>query len=697
MGVTRGRLNRRALAVAVALAMAWQGFGIETASLGAQSPGAASEAAPFVAGVILVGLRQPGPAAPGRIAAEAAPAVDELARQWGVVTAGPLFPLGPTARVTSALGASAPAETVRVYRARLQATESVEAGVARLRQLPDVAYAEPDYVAHILATLGDPLYPDQWGLARVAAPAAWDLQTGLATVPIAIVPGGLRRPRDRGRRHGPGRCQGRHVELRPVGRSGGAWRGDHDDVPGRDVGRHVGHVDGRAVRGWRGRPRAEPSAGVVADVDAAIFVQGPSEPTVTGPILRRNRITQNLQMAIQVWASKATIEGNLIADNDGGVGLSAVVFRNNTVTNNRPSPACATVQDEKGAPRDVSAVVCVKSAEADVSGNNILRNRDDSKWSGGFAMAGMPSGSTFSAARNYWGTTNADDVAGMVFDQSDAFNQGFSIVVESDVPIIAERAMYFGSSPQWRGGHESAGVPAPSPRWSLPEGATGPYFDTYVLVANPNDEAVAVTFTFLLGGANTGTTYAKTVTVGPNARYTLNLEDLAITDGFARMADTAVSTSVEATRPIVVERAMYWPGGSATWTEAHNGFGVVATATTWGLSEGRVGGTHGFETFVLLANPDPTLDAQVRATLLRESGAPITQTMTVPAASRYNVWVNADVPGLAPGERFGVVIESLPVAGAPAGVPISVERAMYWDSGTEHWAGGTNAPATKLR
>jgi subtilisin family serine protease len=191
MGVTRGRLNRRALAVAVALAMAWQGFGIETASLGAQSPGAASEAAPFVAGVILVGLRQPGPAAPGRIAAEAAPAVDELARQWGVVTAGPLFPLGPTARVTSALGASAPAETVRVYRARLQATESVESGVARLRQLPDVAYAEPDYVAHILATPGDPLYPDQWGLARIAAPAAWDLQTGLATVPIAIVDSGM--------------------------------------------------------------------------------------------------------------------------------------------------------------------------------------------------------------------------------------------------------------------------------------------------------------------------------------------------------------------------------------------------------------------------------------------------------------------------------------------------------------------------
>jgi hypothetical protein len=44
-----------------------------------------------------------------------------------------------------------------------------------------------------------------------------------------------------------------------------------------------------------------------------------------------------------------------------------------------------------------------------------------------------------------------------------------------------------------------------------------------------------------------------------------------------------------------------------------------------------------------------------------------------------------------------VLIESQPVAGAPDGVPISVERAMYWIAGGIGWAGGTNATTTKLR
>ena len=46
----------------------------------------------------------------------------------------------------------------------------------------------------------------------------------------------------------------------------------------------------------------------------------------------------------------------------------------------------------------------------------------------------------------------------------------------STAPIIAERAMYFGASPLWKGGHESAGVTAPSRSWFLAEGATGETF-----------------------------------------------------------------------------------------------------------------------------------------------------------------------------------------------------------------------------
>ena len=274
-------------------------------------------------------------------------------------------------------------------------------------------------------------------------------------------------------------------------------------------------------------------------------------------------------------------------------------------------------------------------------------------------------------------------------------NRGFATVIDSDVPIIAERAMYFGALPFWKGGHESAGVPAPAQEWSLAEGATGSYFDTYLLVANPNDSATAVTFRFLLGGEFEGQTYSKTVQLAPNSRYTLNPESLVDTDGFTDLADAAVSTFVSATQPIVVERAMYWPGGADTWTEAHNSFGVTETGTRWGLSEGRVGGSRRFQTYVLLANATDT-DAVVRLTFMREAGSAIVQTVGVRAHSRYNVYVNGHVPGLLDGERFGVLVESQATAGAPGGVPISVERAMYWDTPTEGWAGGTNATAVRL-
>ena len=38
-------------------------------------------------------------------------------------------------------------------------------------------------------------------------------------------------------------------------------------------------------------------------------------------------------------------------------------------------------------------------------------------------------------------------------------------------------------------GHESAGVTAPATQWFLAEGATGDYFDLFILIANPQADA----------------------------------------------------------------------------------------------------------------------------------------------------------------------------------------------------------------
>ena len=82
-------------------------------------------------------------------------------------------------------------------------------------------------------------------------------------------------------------------------------------------------------------------------------------------------------------------------------------------------------------------------------------------------------------------------------DDADLVNTSFGAHVVFDLPGVAERAMYFGTNPIWRGGHASAGIPEPSPTWFLAEGATGSYFTTYVLLANPNDQPTDVTVRFL--------------------------------------------------------------------------------------------------------------------------------------------------------------------------------------------------------
>ena len=259
-------------------------------------------------------------------------------------------------------------------------------------------------------------------------------------------------------------------------------------------------------------------------------------------------------------------------------------------------------------------------------------------------------------------------------------NKSFSIVVTSTIPIIAERAMYFGT-PLFNGGHESAGVNAASTTWFHAEGATGPYFDTYILVGNPNAGAATVTMTFLL---STGTSITKVKTIPGNTRLTVNVE---LED--PQLADAAVSATVTSNIPVISERAMYWPGPFTSWFEAHNSFGVTQTSTKWGLAEGRSGGPNSFQTYILLANPSTTTAADVRITYLKTDGTTVVKTYTVNPTSRFNVDVNAVVPELA-GLQFGALIE------VTNGVAIAVERALYNNAGGVVWAAGTNATAVRV-
>jgi serine protease len=71
---------------------------------------------------------------------------------------------------------------------------SVEAIARKLAALPDVEYAEPDYIMRPTLVPNDPSYTAQWHYHEafgINAPAAWDITTGSATVRVAVIDTGI--------------------------------------------------------------------------------------------------------------------------------------------------------------------------------------------------------------------------------------------------------------------------------------------------------------------------------------------------------------------------------------------------------------------------------------------------------------------------------------------------------------------------
>ena len=268
-----------------------------------------------------------------------------------------------------------------------------------------------------------------------------------------------------------------------------------------------------------------------------------------------------------------------------------------------------------------------------------------------------------------------------------------SAAITSTVPIVVERAMYMTNAggQVYGAGHESAGVTAPALSWFLAEGATGSFFDMFILIANPDPvNSATVDVSYLLSN---GSTIAKTYPVGPNGRRTIYVDNEDFPGG-KLLANATLSTVLTSTNgvPIVVERAMWWPGGAlGPWYEGHNSPGATTTGTAWALADGEVGGPAGASTYVLVANTGSAAGT-IRVTVFVEGGASDARTFPVAARSRFNVDIGTVFGAAVANSRMGILVESLGTTPAP----IVVERAMYTNAGGRLWAAGTNALGTRL-
>ena len=159
--------------------------------------------------------------------------------------------------------------------------------------------------------------------------------------------------------------------------------------------------------------------------------------------------------------------------------------------------------------------------------------------------------------------------------------------------------MYLNSNGQLFGaGHESAAVADLSTSWFFAEGATGPFFNMFILVANPSATDAALELRYLLPS---GQVITRTHVARAHSRLTIGVHDEAL-----ELARTPVSTTLQSTNGVAVlaERAMWWPSVALVpqWQEGHNSAGAVRTGEKWGLADGEEGGAPDNQTYVLVAN-----------------------------------------------------------------------------------------------
>lgn len=109
-------------------------------------------------------------------------------------------------------------------------------------------------------------------------------------------------------------------------------------------------------------------------------------------------------------------------------------------------------------------------------------------------------------------------------------NASFGLRITADQPIVAERAMYWGTPSAtdpttpalpWAEGHATAGATGPASRWAFAEGQQGAtgvpgvQSDAFFLLANPNPAAIAVRATFV---REDGRGIVRETCVGPHTR-----------------------------------------------------------------------------------------------------------------------------------------------------------------------------------
>lgn len=255
-------------------------------------------------------------------------------------------------------------------------------------------------------------------------------------------------------------------------------------------------------------------------------------------------------------------------------------------------------------------------------------------------------------ARTRGSFSMADDIG-----QKDA-----SIMISSDQAVIPERSMYRNNR---REGHESIGATKVGWYNYLAEGSTAWGFTTYLLVQNPNNKPTEVRIEFM---GPSKYSELPVFTMPPHSRKTIRVNDLSPANGYLfDVSNTDVSMRFISTRPVLVERAMYWDGGTSQGEVCHDTIGRRIPGTTFFLPDGE--SSPEVETWILVqclnAGAGDLVDIEI--TYLTPDGAGnVAFTDTVRLWSRKSYRMGDKYKG-----RAAVLVRATNW--------VVVERSMYWN------------------
>lgn len=257
-------------------------------------------------------------------------------------------------------------------------------------------------------------------------------------------------------------------------------------------------------------------------------------------------------------------------------------------------------------------------------------------------------------------------------------HQSISTILNANVPIIAERPMYFIFNGIASGTDVLGATNTNATTFYFAQGDSRAGSFTYVSILNPSATGTAHVRIRYYG--NGGLLGYQDLTIGPLRRGTGSPAAAGIQQQVAILATSDIG--------IVAERPLYFtvniPAAGGVTSGATSLVGATSPGSDWLFAEGYTGAS--FQEYLVLANFTYAA-VPARVILSYTNGTTQTVAVTVPPLSVSAFDVNNAAAHPQPGSTPTLSVAAEVTASTPA---IVVERVMYFHSGAQRISGGTD-------